>query len=160
MIRRSDNSQLLDVALKLDAAILRMPEDVRRILYSGAADAVVLVLQRVRFRGQDANNGILFTKAKKRVGPYSKQWAGIRVDRGRQVGRVDLTFTGKMLLDFNLTERDWLRAGVGFMSEKSHEQANGLEEYYGSEIFVPSQDEEDGIVKDLQDSLFNLIDKI
>lgn len=160
MITKSDSSEVLGVAISLQSIGRLIEEDLEKELLRAGADVVVVVSHRIKREGKDALGGTLDTKSPSRSGAYSKRYAGIRIEAGRQTSRVDLNMTGKMLLDYNLTERSKTAVGVGFMSDESNEKAEWLEEYYGVEIFVPSEQEEDDIMEDAMMRIERLIDKV
>ncbi|MCF2487456.1 hypothetical protein [Dyadobacter sp. CY347] len=160
MITKSDSSEVLGVAVSLQNICQLIEEDLERELLRAGADVVVVVIHRIKREGKDALGGTLDTKSASRSGAYSKRYAGIRKEAGRQTSQVDLNMTGKMLLDYNLTERSKTAVGVGFMSDESDEKAGYLEEYYGAEIFVPSEQEEDDIMEDAMSRVERLIDRL
>lgn len=160
MITKSDSHELKEVALSLRNIGSLIEEDLERELLRAGADVVVVVSHRIRQYGKDAEGNTLDTKSAKRTGAYSQRYAGMRVAKGRQIARVDLTMTGSMMLNYNLTERSKRSVGVGFMSEGSDEIAGYLEEYYGNDIFIPSQQEEDDIMDDAMERIESLIDKL
>jgi hypothetical protein len=160
MITKSDSREVLEVAISLQNMGKLIEEDLERELLRAGADVVVVVAHRIRHNGKDALGNTLDTKSKKREGAYSQRYAGIRRDAGRQINRVDLNMTGRMMLDYNLTERTTRMVGVGFMSEESDEKAEYLEEYYGAEIFVPSEEEEADIMEDAMARIEKHIDKL
>jgi hypothetical protein len=160
MISKSDSREVYECALSLQSLGKVLEEDLERELLRAGADVVVVVSHRIRHAGKDALGGTLDTKSASRVGAYSKRYAAIRKEAGRQTSRVDLNMTGKMMLDYNLTERAPRAVGVGFVSDGSDEIAGYLEEYYGAEIFVPSEQEEDEIMDDAMLRIEQLIDKL
>jgi len=161
MITKSDSREVREMALSLQTSLLQIDgEDLERELLRAGADVVVIVSHRIKQEGKDASGNTLETKSVNRTGAYSSRYAKVRKEAGRQTSRVDLNMTGKMMLDYNLTERSKKSVGVGFMSEESDTKANYLEEYYGNEIFIPSESEEDDIMDDAMERIERLIDKI
>lgn len=160
MISKSDSREVYEVALSLQSLGKILEEDLERELLRAGADVVVVVSNRIRREGRDALGGIIRTRAKRRDGAYSSRYAKKRKEAGRQIERVDATMTGRMMGDYNLTERSKRSVGVGFVSDGSDEIAGYLEEYYGKEIFVPSEQEEDEIMDDAMARIENHIDKL
>lgn len=160
MITKTDSREVAAYALSLQSLGKLLEDDLERELLRAGADVVVVVSHRIKREGKDALGGTLETRSTKRKGAYSERYAGIRVDKGRQISRVDLTMTGRMMLDYHLTERTKRSVGVGFISEESDDKAGYLEDYYGVEIFVPSEKEEDEIMDDAMLRIEQLIDKI
>lgn len=160
MITKSDSRELREVAISLLNLGEKIEEQLGLELLRAGADVVVVVTHRIRQEGKDADGAILDTRAKKRVGRYSSSHAKTRLARGRQVERKDLTFTGEMLLNYNLTEQEPRRVGTGFLSERSHEIAGYLEDYQRQEIFIPSEEEENEILADAMERIEKLIDQV
>lgn len=160
MINKSDSSEVLKTAYVLKDFNKILEADLERELLRAAADVVVIVVDRVRRQGESANGQILQTKSPKTLGRYSKYHGQKRKDAGLQTGRVDLSFTGQMLSDWNVTEQIPRQVGVGFVTEESHEIANGLEEYCGDEIFLPSDSEEQEVMEDAMSRIERLIETV
>jgi hypothetical protein len=159
MITKTDSREVASYALSLQSLGKLMEDELERELLRAGADVVVVVSNRIKREGRDALGGTLETKSSRKKGAYSERYASIRVDKGRQINRVDLNMTGRMLLDYNLTERSKRMVGVGFLSDESDQKAGYLEDYYGAEIFVPSIKEEDEIMDDVMLRIEQLIDK-
>ena len=160
MITKTDSREVAAYALSLQSLGKLLEDDLERELLRAGADVVVVVSHRIKREGKDATGGILNTKSDPADGRYSMRWGAARKAKGLQRARVDLNFTGKMMLDYNLTERSKRMVGVGFLSDESDEKAGYLEDYYGSEIFVPSIREEDEIMDDAMLRIEQLIDRI
>jgi hypothetical protein len=160
MITVSNSDEVKGAALIIQNLGRLIEADIERELLRAGADAVIMIIHRVKNQGLDAAGRSLDTKSSKRNGAYSKRYAGLRLIKGRQIARVDLNMTGKMLLDFHLTERTTRSVGVGFLSDGSGEIARYLEEYYGEEIFVPSVDEENFILDDAMVRIEKLMDNL
>jgi hypothetical protein len=160
MTTKSDSREVYECALSLQSLGKLLEEDLELELLRAGADVVVTVLHRIKHAGKDALGGTLDTKSSKREGAYSARYAKVRKEAGRQTGRVDLNMTGDMLLNYNLTEQEKRMVGVGFISDDADEKAEWLEEYYGAEIFVPSEQEEDDIMNDAMLRIEQLIDKL
>ncbi|GGH42949.1 hypothetical protein GCM10007423_39960 [Dyadobacter endophyticus] len=160
MIQKSDSREVYEVALSLQSLGKIIDEDLERELLRAGADVVVVVSHRIKRAGEDATGRALKTKAKKTDGGYSKRYAARRREKGRQIDRVDLFMDGDLMPAYNLTERSPRSVGVGFTSDEMDERAEWLENYYGTEIFVPSEKEEDEIMDDAMSRIENLIEKI
>lgn len=72
-------------------------------------------------------------------GAYSRSWAGIRSKKGRQISKVDLSFTGKLSKEFQAAPipGGW---GVGFTTPLSSTIGKALERMYGEVWGVTAQD--------------------
>ena len=159
MIVKSDSSDVQRVALSLQSIGKLIESELERELMRAGADTVVVVINRIKRQGEDAQGNTLETKSTKRTGRYSKRYGKTREDAGKQTAKVDLTMAGQLTGDYNLTEIEPRRVGVGFITETSHEIADYLEEYYGGEIFIPSVQEEDEIFEDAMRRIEILIEK-
>jgi len=160
MITKSDSHEIRDVAFSLQSLGKLLEEDLELELLRAGADVVVTVLHRIKQEGKDALGGTLDTKSSERVGNYSKYWGEKRKKKGLLTSRVNMNYTGKMLLDYNLTIQEKRVVGVGFVSDESNTIAEYLEEYYGADICVPSEKEEDQILDDAMLRLETKIDKL
>ncbi len=150
---------MYEVALSLQSLGKILEEDLERELLRAGADVVVVVGHRIKHEGRDATGRTLKTKSKKTDGAYSKRYAARRKERGRQTDRVDLFMDGDLMPAYNLTERTPRMVGVGFTSDEMDERAEYLEAYYGAEIFVPSEQEENEIMDDAMERVEKLIDR-
>lgn len=160
MITKSDSREVQSVAISLQSLGKLLEEDIERELLRAGADAVVIVSHRIKHEGKDSMGVILDTKSMSPSGRYSQRWASARKKEGLQTARVDLYFTGDMMTSLHLTEMEKRSVGVGFITEESDEKAGYLEEYYGNEIFVPSEEEEEDIMDDAMLRFEQLIDKL
>lgn len=106
------------------------------------------MIKRIFANSLDANiTPITWKGGGKREGAYSKRWASARKNKGRQIGRVDFTYTGDFKKDFEgrgskPTKINVNNYGVEVTFGGSDDYINTWEnEYYNQEIFAFSQRE-------------------
>ena len=124
------------------------------------ADFVSQIMYRVKYKGVSANGVVLHTKSKNPMGAYGQRHGKARRLRGLRIDMVNLSFTGRMQLDFNITEKSDLSIGIGFLTQESAQKAEENEAYYGDEIFEPSDQEEIDTMNDAEIRLLRLLEKI
>jgi hypothetical protein len=81
-------------------------------------------------------------------GPYKKK----RAKLGREVGFVNLEFTGTLRRDLQPTMQGTV--GFGFSNETNLEISNGLEKRYGKDIFALTKEEEELFLETVSTLLF------
>lgn len=89
--------------------------------------------RRIHNESQDVSGSeITFKRSRKTPskGAYSRSWAGIRSKKGRQISKVDLSFTGKLSKEFQAAPipGGW---GVGFTTPLSSKIGDAMEKIYG-----------------------------
>lgn len=134
----------------------QLPLELMRI----EADFVAQILYRVKFRALTANGVFMRTKSNTPMGAYGQRHGKARRMKGLRIDQVNLHYTGRMQLDFNLTEKSDLSIGIGFLSEESARKAEENEEYYGDEIFEPSDQEEIDTMNDAEVRLLRILEGI
>lgn len=128
--------------------------------YYAGKEAVRLIKNRVQNNGVSADGQALFTKSRAPLGAYGQRHGSARRERGLQVGRVDLTFTGRMFADFGVAilRKDFVQ--VGFTRLEQAQKMEEMEEYYGTDILTVSDDEEAEAVGKLEERVFGALDKL
>lgn len=128
--------------------------------YYAGKEAVRLIKNRVQNNGVSADGQVLYTKSRAPLGAYGQRHGSARRERGLQVSRVDLTFTGRMFADFgiSLLRKDFVQ--VGFTRQSEAQKMEEMEEYYGTEILTVSDDEEAQAVAKLEERVFDTLNKL
>lgn len=100
-----------------------------------AADVAASNVSRIHNEGKDIEG--------KDIGSYKAgSYKTKRVEKGRQVQRVDLSFTGKLSKEFQPEAIDDLNIGVGFISPYGSTLSEALEEKYNKKIWGVTEDDE------------------
>lgn len=160
MIIRSDILKFMSDAEAYQFVADFLEDELPRELLRVQEDLVVTILHRVRHESLSTNGTVLFTKSKTPIGAYGHYHGTARKARGLRVDKVNLTFTGRMLLDFNLTEQSETEVGIGFLSQESALKAEDNEKYYEDEIFDPSRKEELETLEWAEDRLFSILNRM
>ena len=129
-------------------------------MYKAAMQSVYLITNRIVRFGVSSDGEQLYTKSKRPMGAYGQRHGRARQERGLQTARVDLTFTGAMMANFNLLTLQPLRMTLGFSKPTQAEKMAELEAYYGADIISPSEDEEDEAVEKLSDEVTGILEKL
>ena len=129
-------------------------------MYKAAMQAVYLTTNRIVRFGVSSDGEQLYTKSKTPVGAYGQQHGKARKERGLQTARVDLTFTGAMMANFNMLTLKPKMMSLGFSKPTQGAKMSELEAYYGADIISPSEDEEDAAVEKLENEIFGVLDKL
>ena len=160
MIIKSDINKFKNGTEAINAAMKAIDQELPKELLKIEVDFVTQIMHRVKHSGVSANGVVLRTKSNNPIGAYG-QWHGkARKKKGLRVDQVNLSFTGRMQLDFNITEHQDLHIGIGFLAAESALKAEDNEEYYGDEIFEPSNDEETDTMNDAEARLFALLMRV
>lgn len=128
-------------------------------LYNTAKEAVQLVKRRAQ-AGASTDGEQLFTKSRAPIGAYGQRHGRARQTRGLQTAKVDLTFTGAMLSDFGISLLRPNLVEIGFTRASEAAKMEELEAYYGTEIMTVSDDEEEEALGKLEDTIFDVLDKL
>lgn len=93
------------------------------VLVQTASDALALIRKRIQETGVNADGSA--------YKPYSKSYAKYRKERGRQIGFVDFTFSGRMLGNVSLGQSGEIHAelesqNVAVIRPKSAEETEKL----------------------------------
>lgn len=100
--------------------------------------------RRIHNESEDVKGSEITLKASRKTpkrGAYSRSWAGIRDKKGRQISKVDFSFTGKLSKEFQAAPitGGW---GVGFTTSGSGKISEFLEDKFGNVWGVTEQDGE------------------
>ena len=129
-------------------------------MYKAAMQAVYLTTNRIVRFGVSSDGEQLYSKSKNSVGAYGQQHGKARRERGLQTARVDLTFTGAMMANFNMLTLQPLRVTLGFSKPTQAAKMAELEAYYGADIISPSEEEEEEAISKLENEIVGLLDKL
>ncbi len=121
------------------------------------ADNIVLKVKARIFTGRGTDGVIMTTKSRVKIGRYGAWHGGNRRRRGLQTDVVDLEYTGKMMNDFGVINKNRTSIGIGFKSETEAEKMEENEQIYGfviadvEEAFVDSESDKyfDRVLKEL-----------
>lgn len=129
-------------------------------MYKAAMQAVYLTTNRIVRYGASSDGEQLYTKSKNPIGAYGQRHGRARKERGLQTARVDLTFTGAMMANFNMLTLQPYRMTLGFSKPTQAAKMAELEAYYAADIISPSEDEEDEAVAKLESEVVGLLNKL
>jgi hypothetical protein len=105
-----------------------------------AGNAVIKIEERLK-RGIGANGEILDTKARQRIGRYSKWHGENRRYKGLTTDVRNLNYTGKMIADFGVLQANKKQSSIGFKSIIEAEKAKKNEDYMDADVFMPNDQE-------------------
>lgn len=129
-------------------------------MYKAAMQSVYLTTNRIVRYGASSDGEQLYTKSKSPIGAYGQRHGRARSERGLQTARVDLTFTGAMMANFNMLTLQPMRMTLGFSKPTQAAKMAELEAYYGADIISPSDDEEDEAILKLENEIIGALDKL
>lgn len=129
-------------------------------MYKAAMQAVYLTTNRIVRYGASSDGEQLYTKSRSPIGAYGQRHGRARQERGLQTARVDLTFTGAMMANFNMLTLQPYRMTLGFSKPTQAAKMAELEAYYGADIISPSEDEEEEAIAKLENEVVGLLDKL
>lgn len=98
--------------------------------------------RRIHNESDDVSGSEITLKASRKTpvrGAYSRSWAGIRSKKGRQISKIDFSFTGKLSKEFQAApiSGGW---GVGFTTSGSGNISEFLEDKFGNVWGITKQD--------------------
>jgi hypothetical protein len=100
-----------------------------------AADLVASNISRIHNDGQNVDGS--------NIGSYSTEsYKKLRQKKGRQINKVDLSFTGKLSKEFSFAASGLHTVGVGFLTPYGAELSEHLEEKYNKKIWGVTQEDE------------------
>ena len=141
-------SNLFTVRKDLEALLADL-SSVDKILNRATFDSFAMIKQRVQQRGEKSDNSDIgqYAGAKSRKTKSGNSitaisgWAKIRQDAGRQIGYIDLTFSGDMMdRGFSVIEIDESTIAIGFLNDTEGNKARWLEQRFGA-IFQNTEQE-------------------
>ena len=164
---QSYNSNVIEVLGKLRNQLVQLKGPVlEKMVRSISFDLVGSNLDRIHTYGKAVDGSLISTgssnveafkskktgkvSSKKKRGseatvlatPYSQKYAKKRIDKGRQIAKVDLSFTGKLSKEFNLEAKGPKEIGVGFTTPYASDLSEVLENKYGKKIWGTTQEDE------------------
>ncbi len=129
-------------------------------MYKAAMQAVYFTTNRIVRYGASSDGEQLYTKSRPNIGAYSQRHGRARQKRRLQTARVDLTFTGAMMANFNMLTLRPHRMTLGFSRPTQAAKMADLEAYYDADIISPSEDEEEEAIAKLENEVVGLLDKL
>ena len=99
--------------------------------------------RRIHNEGDDITGGTITYKISRKTptrGAYSKSYANTRTKKGRQISKVDFSFTGKLSKEFQASPSTtgWV---VGFTTQDASEKGRFLQDGFGKVWGITQQDE-------------------
>jgi hypothetical protein len=94
-------------------------------------EASYQTLNKIKHRIQDLGenaSGVMISRARSKIGAYSTRYAVQRHKKGLQTLRVDLTVTGDLMREFQITHWGANEVWLGFFDQESSNKADKLEE--------------------------------
>lgn len=125
-------SNLAEVALRLQMNIRKAETNMSRYLLEAAADGMTAVAHRIQQQGRNTAGQVMRTKSPRSAGAYSKAYAQYRRLKGRQTEKVDFTMEGDLMRNYNIIRSTAREVVVGFLDVGMAEIAGYLEAYFGS----------------------------
>ncbi len=98
------------------------------------------VVSRVQNRGLNSDGEKMVTSSRQKIGAYSKSHGKVRQKRRLQVAKIDLTFTGAMMRDFQPNTSVGRSTSVGFKSDRAAEIAGYNEIRFGNAFTLSFQE--------------------
>ena len=140
---------IIDMIAQINAVEATIPLSVQRTAETMRTE----VVSRIQNRGLNSEGAQMVTSSAQKIGRYSRRHGKNRQKRGLQTNRIDLTFTGAMMRDFQAERVNGRTAEVAFRSDAAAELAGYNEERFGV-AFTLSYPETDKSV-DFYVSTFN-----
>lgn len=119
----------------LDDLLMSLPSMVERVSLETMHELDLAMKDRIFKRGL-ATGGELLKDGNK----YSKSWAKVRKDKGRQINKIDLQFTGATLRGIGVRKTS-LGTVISFNSDKNADKIDELEKIWKQEITDPRDNE-------------------
>ncbi len=99
--------------------------------------------RRIHNESEDVSGATITYKISRKTptrGAYSKSYANTRSKKGRQISKVDFSFTGKLSKEFQAapSTTGWV---VGFTTQDASEKGKFLQDGFGKVYGVTSEDE-------------------
>jgi hypothetical protein len=134
------------------------PNNVRKLLVLGGKDLEGRLKRRIFNKGLDTNDSQIGDYKKTKKGLPSG-WAKKRSEAGRQIGYVDLEFTGELRKSIQVVEsgRDVFLA---IINDEDYKKAKGNEKNYKTTIFEPTVKEEIAVQRYIDDLISEDIERI
>ncbi|RYC66360.1 hypothetical protein [Spirosoma sordidisoli] len=101
------------------------------ILAAGALETRNAVADRIQDKGLNSAGQPMRTQAARQQGAYSARHGHDRLRRNLQIGRVDYTFTGRMMENWSVMVRTNGNVALGFRDAQEAEKAAELADYHG-----------------------------
>lgn len=129
-------SNLAQVAIKLQTNIRRVEAHWSQHLLEVAADGMVLVAHRIQQEGRNTRGEVMRTKSPRALQAYSRAAALLRRKKGRQINHIDFTMEGDLMRNYNIIRSGAREVVVGFLDNGMAEIAGYLEAYFGAAFYL------------------------
>lgn len=129
-------SNLAEVAFRLQGNIRKVEGNLSRYILEVAADGMALVSHRIQQQGRNTRGDVMRTKSPRSIQAYSKAAALMRRKRGRQTSHIDFTMEGDLMRNYNIISSSAKEAVVGFLDRGMAEIAGYLEAYFGPAFYL------------------------
>ena len=147
-------SNLAEVAYKLQVNIRKVEANMSRYILEVATDGMALVSHRIQQQGRNTRGDVMHTKSPRSIQAYSKAAALMRRKKGRQTGHIDFTMEGDLMRNYNIISSGAKEAVVGFLDRGMAEIAGYLEAYFGPAFYL-SESEQRFLLGKLRDKVLN-----
>jgi len=151
-------SNLAEVALRLQGNIRKVETNLSTHLLEVAADGLVMVAHRIQQEGKNTAGQVMHTKSPRSIQAYSKAAALLRRKKGRQTGHIDFTLEGDLMRNYNIISSSAKEAVAGFLDRGMAEIAGYLEAYFGPAFYLSDSEQKflmnklrEKVMKDLTD---------
>lgn len=130
-------SNLSEVAMKLQVNIQKAESNMSRHLLEAAADGMTAVAHRIQQQGRNTAGQVMRTKSSRSIGAYSRAHAVYnRIKKGRQTGHIDFTMEGDLMRNYNIIRSTAREVVVGLLDMGMAEIAGYLEAYFGAAWYL------------------------
>lgn len=147
-------SNLAEVAYKLQVNIRKVEANMSRHILEVAADGMALVSHRIQQQGRNTAGQIMRTKSPRSIQAYSKAAALLRRKKGRQTDHIDFTLEGDLMRNYNIISSSAKEAVVGFLDRGMAEIVGYLEAYFGPAFYL-SESEKTFLINKLTQKVLN-----
>jgi hypothetical protein len=147
-------SNLAQVAIKLQTNIRRVEANWSQHLLEVAADGMTLVAHRIQQQGKNTGGEVMRTKSPRSIQAYSRAAGLLRRKKGRQTDHIDFTLEGDLMRNYNIISHTAKEVVVGFLDRGMAEIAGYLEAYFGPAFYL-SESEQRFLSLKLRDKVLN-----
>ncbi|GAB3272844.1 hypothetical protein GCM10027347_44780 [Larkinella harenae] len=150
-------SNLLETLRREVERLQQLRQSTQSSLVQSAQLGADLVRERIQTTGRTASGTTMTTRARQRIGRYSRAHGRRRRRAQRQVEHVDFTLTGELMSAWGIVGSDAQGVSVGFKNDGASEIAQHLEDYFGP-AFDMTPDERERASRPVYESVNNLYD--
>lgn len=105
--------------------------DANKVLREAVVVTVPEMKRRIQNQGKRADGSEMQSRSKDKIGAYSRVWGTKRTEKGRQIGYIDLTFSGDMINDLRASPVSFNGYGIIFFSGDQFKKAQKMERLFG-----------------------------